>query len=146
MARSRRTPAMLPGRCSLELSDRKLHRKIKSHKLRAKPSDCLNCQATGGAPLDVEAEDSVPFLSPWTGAPCLRRRSRGTTWVEHDGAKPLPKLPFACSEVKQREEPSHLASRTMRSRPVPPRPGLPWRDLRCRGPFLGMRSLCSAAV
>jgi hypothetical protein len=29
---------MLPGRCSLELSDRKLHRKIKSHKLRAKPT------------------------------------------------------------------------------------------------------------
>src|SRR6267154_2227683 len=34
MARSRRTPAMLPGRCSLGLSDRKLQRKIKSHKLR----------------------------------------------------------------------------------------------------------------
>ncbi|MDX6460369.1 MAG: hypothetical protein QOE55_4066 [Acidobacteriaceae bacterium] len=28
---------MLVGRCSLELSDRKLQRKIKSHKLRAKP-------------------------------------------------------------------------------------------------------------
>src|SRR5260370_25713295 len=35
MAQSRRTPAMLPGRCSLELSDRKLQRKIKSHKLCA---------------------------------------------------------------------------------------------------------------
>jgi hypothetical protein len=33
MARSRRTPAMLPGRCSRELSSRKLQRK-KSHKLR----------------------------------------------------------------------------------------------------------------
>ena len=39
MARSRRTPAMLPGRCSLELSDRKLQPKVKSHKLRAKPRD-----------------------------------------------------------------------------------------------------------
>jgi hypothetical protein len=27
---------------------------------------------------------------PRTGAPCLRRRGRGTTWVEQDGAKPLP--------------------------------------------------------
>jgi hypothetical protein len=32
-ARSRRTPAMLVGRCSWELSGRKLHRKIKGHKL-----------------------------------------------------------------------------------------------------------------
>jgi hypothetical protein len=31
MARSRRTPAMLPGRCSWELSGRELQRKIKSH-------------------------------------------------------------------------------------------------------------------
>ena len=26
----------------------------------------------------------------WTGAPCSHRRSRGATWVEHAGAKPLP--------------------------------------------------------
>jgi hypothetical protein len=26
----------------------------------------------------------------WTGAPCLHRQSRGTTWVEQAGAKPLP--------------------------------------------------------
>jgi hypothetical protein len=38
MARSRRTPAMLVGRCSRELSGRKLQLKIKSHKLRAKPT------------------------------------------------------------------------------------------------------------
>ncbi len=30
--------------------------------------------------------------SPWTGAPCLHRRSRGPTWVEQDGAEPLPFL------------------------------------------------------
>jgi hypothetical protein len=34
MARSRRTPAVLVGRCFWELSDCKLQRKIKSHKLR----------------------------------------------------------------------------------------------------------------
>jgi hypothetical protein len=28
------------------------------------PSDCLNCQATGSARLEVEAEDSVPFCPP----------------------------------------------------------------------------------
>jgi hypothetical protein len=39
LARSRRTPAMLVGRCSREFSGRKLQRKIKSHKLRAKPKD-----------------------------------------------------------------------------------------------------------
>ena len=38
MARSRRTPAMLVGRCSWELSGRKLQRKIKSHKLRPERS------------------------------------------------------------------------------------------------------------
>src|SRR5271169_2610082 len=62
-------------------------------------------------PLEVEAEDSVlnqsPWtdLSPWTGAPCLRRRSRGTTWVEQDGAKPFPLLSFPSSEIKEREDP-----------------------------------------
>jgi hypothetical protein len=44
-------------------------------------------------------------LSPRTGAPCLRRRSRGTTWVEQDGAKPFPLLSFPCSEIKEREDP-----------------------------------------
>jgi hypothetical protein len=39
MARSRRTPAMLIGRCYWELSGRKLQRKKKSQKLRAKPRD-----------------------------------------------------------------------------------------------------------
>jgi hypothetical protein len=34
---------MLPGRCSLELSGRKLQRKIKSHKLRAYPDFLLRC-------------------------------------------------------------------------------------------------------
>jgi hypothetical protein len=34
MARSRRTPAMLVGRCSWELSGRELQRRIKSHILR----------------------------------------------------------------------------------------------------------------
>src|ERR1700733_10330640 len=36
---------------------------------------------------------------------CLHRRSRGTTWVEQDGAKPLPMLSFPRSKAKQREEP-----------------------------------------
>src|SRR5882757_11582136 len=46
------------------------------------------------------------LLSLWTGAPqCLRRPRRGTTWVEQDGAKPLPMLSFACSEAKERLEP-----------------------------------------
>ncbi len=32
------------------------------------PSDCLNCQATGAARLEVEAEDSVPSV-PQDGCP-----------------------------------------------------------------------------
>ena len=35
----------------------------------------------------------------------MRRRSRGTTWVEQEGAKPFPLLPFPCSEIKEREDP-----------------------------------------
>src|SRR5580693_10311888 len=56
MARSRRTPAMLVGRCFWKLSDRKLQRKIKSHNLRPKRSggSCSSadlswkCFLTGG--------------------------------------------------------------------------------------------------
>jgi hypothetical protein len=50
--------------------------------------------------------------SPWTGAPCLHRRSRGTTWVEQDGAAPLPLFSFACSEAKETK--SSLARRAER--------------------------------
>jgi len=32
--------------------------------LGAKPRECLNCQATGAARLEVEAEDSVPLCPP----------------------------------------------------------------------------------
>jgi hypothetical protein len=43
--------------------------------------------------------------SPWTGAPCLHRRSGGTTWVEQDGAEPLPLFSFACSEARKQKAP-----------------------------------------
>src|SRR5258708_1749117 len=62
MARSRRTPAMLPGRCSLELSDRKLQRKIKSHKLRAKPRDL---QFSSSASAVSESETADPSAPPY---------------------------------------------------------------------------------
>jgi hypothetical protein len=39
MERSRRTPAMFVGRCSSELSGRRLQGKSKSHRLRAEPRD-----------------------------------------------------------------------------------------------------------
>jgi hypothetical protein len=38
MARSRRTSALLVSRCSSELSGHKLQRKLKSHRLRGKPT------------------------------------------------------------------------------------------------------------
>ncbi|MEA2539065.1 MAG: hypothetical protein QOH35_431 [Acidobacteriaceae bacterium] len=50
---------MLPGRCSLELSDRKLHRKIKSHKLRAKQTDL----PFYGPFLEMQRRDLGFFLS-----------------------------------------------------------------------------------
>jgi hypothetical protein len=61
--------------------------------------------------LTREAEASAP-LFPWTGAPCLHRRSRGTTWVEQDGAEPLPLFSFVCSEAKETK--SSLARRAER--------------------------------
>jgi hypothetical protein len=42
----------------------------------------------------------------------LHRRSRGTTWVEQDGAEPLPLFSFACSEAKETK--SSLARRAER--------------------------------
>jgi hypothetical protein len=67
---------------------------------------------------------SAHQLAPWTGAPCLDRRSRGTTWVEQDGAKPLPMFSFVRTKAKQRK---HLnpASRMKRA------------DLQLSGHFVG---------
>jgi hypothetical protein len=39
--------------------------------------------------------------TPRTGAPCLHRRSRSTTWVEQAGAKPLPYSLFPQTKSKQ---------------------------------------------
>ncbi len=47
-------------------------------------------------PKDLISEPRCWF---WTGAPCLRRRGRGTTWVNKTGRSPLPMLSIACSEA-----------------------------------------------
>jgi hypothetical protein len=63
MARSRRTPEMLVGRCSWELFGRKPQRKIKSHKLRANASQiCRVTRGDGG-----RWRDSIPICT------CSRR-------------------------------------------------------------------------
>jgi hypothetical protein len=96
-------------------------------------SDCLNCQATGRALFEDEARGPASSLSPWTGAPCLHRRGRGTTWVEQDGAKPLPQFCFACS--KANDENLHPASRPERSG-ADPRFFLPRRSSKGTRPSL----------
>jgi hypothetical protein len=85
-------------------------------------SDSLNCQAIGGARLEVEAKDSVPFCPPGRVPHVCARRSRGTTWVEQDGAKPLPMLSFACSRV--------IAGKTAFASPADPSP---WPDTSAGG-------------
>jgi hypothetical protein len=56
MARSRRTPAMLVGRCSRELSGRKLQLKIKSHKRRAVEGSAVPRTSPGNAGYYAQAE------------------------------------------------------------------------------------------
>jgi len=41
-------------------------------------------------PSDLPNPKVPKVVPPWTGAPCLHRPSRGTTWVEKSGAKPPP--------------------------------------------------------
>ena len=49
MARSRRTPAMLVGRCSSGLSGHRLQGNLKSHRLRAQPRACPERSRRGSA-------------------------------------------------------------------------------------------------
>ncbi len=42
----------------------------------------------GGVNLTYEVKAPAPLSAPWTGAPCLRRYIRRTTWVERDGRSP----------------------------------------------------------
>jgi hypothetical protein len=46
---------------------------------------------------------------PWTGAPCLRRRSRGTTWVEQMGRSPFRCCLLRAPKSKNEKDP-HPAS------------------------------------
>ncbi len=96
---------------------------------RAKPSDCLNWQANGGGPSGGCSRGFCPVPSPWTGAPCLRRRSRGTTWVEQDGAKPLPMLSFPVQR-------SQTTSRSIPGEPTMRRRGI------CGSTFPGNANSC----
>ncbi len=60
MARSRRTPAMLVGRCSSQLSGHSLQGKLKSHSLRAKPRDLQFCRPV----VEMFFEEAVWALRP----------------------------------------------------------------------------------
>ena len=60
MARSRRTPAMLVGRCSSQLSGHSLQGKLKSHSLRAKPRDLQFCKLV----VEMFFEEAVWALRP----------------------------------------------------------------------------------
>src|SRR6202046_3732384 len=77
MARSRRTPAMLVGRCSSELSGHRLQRKSKSHSLRPERTR-ISCHVA----LDRAA--CAPFRKErrmkFTEATKFYRKSGGAKW------------------------------------------------------------------
>ena len=78
MARSRRTPAMLVGRCSSQLSSHRLQGNLKSHSLRAKPRDLLFVNR----PLMHRERTRLPFChsdrSEAKWRVCPERSRRGT--------------------------------------------------------------------
>jgi hypothetical protein len=91
------------------------------------PSDCLNCQGLGGAPLEVEAEGSALSFPPGR----VPHVCAGVAGALH-GLNKMGRSPFRCclsrpAKSKNEKNPSP-ASRTMRS------------DLRFRGPLLETRN------
>jgi hypothetical protein len=51
-----------------------------------------------GVDLTYKVKAPAPLSAPWTGAPCLRRYIRRTTWVDEMGRSPFPLFSFVCSE------------------------------------------------
>ena len=91
-------------------------------------SDCLNCQATGGARLEVEAEDSVPICPPGR----VPHVCAGVAGALH-GLNKMGRSPFRCCLLRapkpKNEKDSH--PRADDAKPC---------DLRFRGPLLETRN------
>jgi|SRR5450631_2231147 hypothetical protein len=69
------------------------------------PRDCLNGQAIGGSPLEVEAEDSDPYCPPGRVPHVCAGVAGALHGLNKMGRSPFQCLSFPCSEAKEREEP-----------------------------------------
>jgi hypothetical protein len=101
-------------------------------------SDCLNSQANGGAPLQVEAADSNLSCPPGRVPHVCAGVAGALHGLNKMGAKPLPMFSFPFTEAKQREEPNNRRAERCEAdlSRLPRRAvGVPWRDLQFRGPL-----------
>jgi hypothetical protein len=98
-------------------------------------SDCLNSQANGGAPLQVEAADSNLSCPPGRVPHVCAGVAGALHGLNKMGAKPLPMFSFPFTEAKQREEPNNRRAERCEA----DLSRLPRRAVGCRG------GICSSA-